>query len=89
MQQTIKICKEWTTTKCSEKLLDNDSLSGLLEFISTQKQNKIKWLVDTKATELLPRVEIQQNKIILNGTTIEWKQITNILSNFYNKGLVT
>ena len=87
LQQTIKICKEWTTTKCSEKMLDNDSLSGLLEFISTQKQNKIKLLEDTNVTELLPKVEIAQNKIILNGRAFEWKQITTNLSNYYNNYL--
>ena len=43
--------------------------------------------MDTNATELLPRVEIQQNKIILNGNEIEWKQVTNILSNVYNNYL--
>ena len=63
------------------------SKSKLLEFVSTQKQNKIKLLEDTNVTELLRKVEIAQNEIILNEITIEWKQITNNLSNYYNNYL--
>ena len=48
-------------------MLDNDLLSGLLEYISTQRQHKVKLLEDESATELLHRIEIQQNKIILDG----------------------
>ena len=68
-------------------MLDNDALSGLLEFVCTQKQNKKKLLENTNVTELLPKVEIAQNETILNGNTIEWKQITTNLSNFYNNYL--
>ena len=44
-------------------------------------------LEDTNITELLPKIEIAQNKIILNGKAIEWKLITTILSNYYNNYL--
>ena len=68
-------------------MLDNDALSGLLEFIGTQRQNNITLLEDTNMTELLPRIEIAQNKIILNEKAIEWKQITANISNYYKNYL--